>query len=146
MKQVRTGGPVEQYKKINVISSIEDANPHRLIQMLMQGALEKIAIAKGFMERKDVANKGANITWAISIVEGLRTSLNTKDGGELAQNLEDMYEYIIRRLLRANLENDVFLLDEVSGLLLTIKSAWDKLPHVLSQNEILGPDSTDVAS
>lgn len=133
---------VEQYKKIGVASSVEAADPHRLIQMLMLGALEKMAVAKGYLERNDMANKGINISWAISIIEGLRSSLNIDEGGDLAQNLEDMYDYMIRRLLRANLENDISLLDEVSSLLLTVKSAWDKLPELVLQTYEINPTVT----
>lgn len=135
MSTGKLNNAVDAYNKINIASSVEAADPHRLIQMLMQGALEKIAIAKGYLERKDMANKGVHISWAISIIEGLRTSLNMEQGGEIAQNLEDMYDYMIRRLLRANLENDINLLDEVSSLLQTVKSAWDGLPEVLSQDQ-----------
>ena len=131
MNTSKLNSAVEEYNRINVTSGVESADPHRLIQMLMQGALEKIAIAKGYLERNDISNKGVHVSWAISIIEGLRSSLNMEEGGEIANNLEDMYEYMIRRLLRANLENDVALLDEVSGLLLTIKSAWDKLPELV---------------
>ncbi len=126
---------VNEYNKINIASGVEAADPHRLIQMLMHGALEKIAIAKGYLARGDISNKGVHISWAISIIEGLRASLNMDDGGEVAKNLEDMYEYMIRRLLRANLDNDLALLDEVSSLLLTIKSAWDGLPGIIKQGK-----------
>lgn len=134
MNTGKLNNAVKEYNRINIASGVEEADPHRLIQMLMQGALEKIAIAKGYMEREDIANKGVHISWAISIIEGLRSSLNLEQGGEIAQNLEDMYEYMIRRLLRANLENDASLLDEVSSLLQTVKSAWDGLPELIQQS------------
>lgn len=143
MNTGKLNNAVGEYNKISITSGVEAADPHRLIQMLMQGALEKIAIAKGYLERKDLANKGVHISWAISIIEGLRTSLNMDEGGEVAQNLEDMYEYMIRRLLRANLENDVSLLDEVSSLLQTVKSAWDKLPEMVTQTDEINTSATD---
>ncbi len=142
MNTGKSKSAVEQYNKINVSSGVEAADPHRLIQMLMQGALEKIAIAKGYLERKNMANKGVHISWAISIIEGLRASLNMDEGGEVANNLENMYEFMIRQLLLANLENDVKLLDEVSELLITIKSAWDQLPDMLVQGDVSNIDSS----
>lgn len=145
MSTSKLNNAVDAYNKINIASSVEAADPHRLIQMLMIGALEKIAIAKGYLDRGDVANKGVHISWAISIIEGLRASLNMEEGGEVAQNLEDMYEYMIRRLLRANLENDISLLDEVSSLLLTIKSAWDGLPAIIAQANVQSGDSAESA-
>ena len=95
----------------------------------MTGALEKIAIAKGYMERKEIAQKGGHISWAISIIDGLRASLNLEAGGEIAQNLDDLYDYMTRRLARANVENNTDLLDEVASLLRTIKGAWDEVPE-----------------
>lgn len=140
MSNTKLNDAVKEYNKVGVASSVEAADPHRLIQMLMQGAMEKVAIAKGYMERNDVANKGAHISWAISIIEGLRTSLNTDTGGELAQNLDDLYDYMIRRLLRANIENKVDILEEVSSLLATIKNAWDEVPQHLEPTD----NKTDV--
>ena len=99
----------------------------------MDGAIEKVAKAKGYMERKDIAKKGSHISWAISIIDGLRASLDKANGGDIADNLDDLYDYMIRRLMRANLENNADLLDEVISLLRSIKSAWDGIPAALSQ-------------
>ncbi|HEB87525.1 MAG TPA: flagellar export chaperone FliS [Gammaproteobacteria bacterium] len=118
---------LQQYKKINVHSQMEGASPHRLIQMLMEGALEKIHIARGLMEDGKIGPKGEHIGWAISIIDGLRISLDKDVGGEIAQNLEDLYDYMTRRLIEANLQNDVTLLDEVGDLLRQIKEAWDAI-------------------
>ena len=133
MNMTRLHGAVTQYSKVGVASGVEQANPHRLIQMLMDGAIEKVAKAKGYMERKDIAKKGSHISWAISIIDGLRASLDKANGGDIADNLDDLYDYMIRRLMRANLENNADLLDEVISLLRSIKSAWDGIPAALSQ-------------
>ncbi len=119
---------MQQYKKMSVQGGVDSATPHRLIQMLMEGVLEKIATAKFHMEKNEIASKGENISVAISIIDGLRVSLDKSTGGEIAQNLDDLYEYMGRILLQANLKNDVRLLDEVAGLLNEIKSAWDAIP------------------
>lgn len=128
MNMAKLHSAVQEYTRVGVASGVEAADPHKLIQMLMNGALEKIATAKGFMERGDIARKGGHISWAISIVDGLRASLNLAEGGEIAQNLDDLYDYITRRLARANIENNPVFLDEVSSLLRSIKSAWDEVP------------------
>lgn len=117
-----------QYGKVAVGSEVNYATPHRLVQMLMEGALEKIAIAKGHMDRREFEQKTKHINWAISIVGGLRGSLNLDDGGELAANLDNIYDYITRRLSEANLSNELVILDEVMSLLLEIKAAWDAIP------------------
>ena len=122
---------MNEYKKAGVHAEVMDADPHRLIQMLMEGALERIAIAKGAMQQKNVALKGDRISSAISIVEGLRASLNMEAGGDISANLESMYEYMTRRLMEANLKDDVEMLDEVADLMRKIKSGWDEVPNNL---------------
>ncbi len=130
MNMSKLHSAVQEYNRVGIASSIEEANPHRLIQMLMNGALEKIAIAKGNMERGNISQKGGNISWAISIIDGLRASLDMETGGEIAQNLDDLYDYMMRRLARANIENNPDLLDEVTSLMRSIKDAWDEIPKV----------------
>lgn len=120
---------LNQYRNVGVQSSLTDASPHRLIQMLLEGALERIHSAKGSLERRDIAGKCSLISSAISIVGGLRASLDMEAGGEIAANLDALYEYMSRRLLEANAENDGAILDEVSKLLLEIKMGWDAIPE-----------------
>ena len=124
---------IQQYNRVGISSSVEEANPHRLIEMLMNGALEKIAFAKGYMERGNIPEKGGQVSWAISIVDGLRASLDLEKGGEIAQNLDDLYDYMTRRLVRANIENNPDILDEVSSLMSSVKSSWLELPQKLEQ-------------
>ncbi len=101
------------------------ADPHRLVQMLMEGFLTRVANAKGAMRRGETAAKGTEIGKAISIVDGLRASLDMQRGGELAENLSGLYEYMQGRLLQANLHNDTDRLDEVARLMREIKAGWD---------------------
>jgi len=129
MNMAKLHSAVKQYNKVGVSSGVESASPHRLIQMMMMGALEKINTAKGHMTRGEVSPKGGNISWAISIIDGLRASLDLNTGGEIAQNLDDLYDYMTRRLARANVENDADILDEVASLLRSIKGSWDEVPE-----------------
>jgi len=103
------------------------ASPHRLIQMLFEGALERIAQAKGAMQQNNIARKGELIIKAINIVGGLQGSLNDNQGGDLAKSLDSLYDYIIRRLTQANRENDIEMLDECAKLLGEIKVGWDAI-------------------
>lgn len=119
---------LNQYKKVGLHSGVESASPHRLIQMLFEGALEKIQAAKTHIANNEIAGKGEQISWAISIIDGLRVSLDKSAGGEIAENLDMLYDYMSRRLLEANLHADVSMLDEVTGLITEIKSAWDVIP------------------
>lgn len=109
-------------------SELDYASPHRIIQMLMDGALSKIAIAKGCIERKDAAGKIRHITWTVNIISGLRASLDQKQGGDIASNLDSLYEYMCTKLHEASLNNNVDLLDEVTGLLTEVKAGWDGIP------------------
>ena len=119
---------LQQYGQVSAQSGVAYATPHRLIQMLFDGALDKLALARGHMQRGEVALKGSHISWAISIIDGLRMSLDKEAGGEIAQNLDAVYGYMQLRLLHANLHNDVEIISEVSTLLRTIKDAWDQIP------------------
>jgi flagellar protein FliS len=119
---------MKQYQQVSVHSSIMDASPHRLVQMLMEGALEKIALAKGNMANNNIASKGENISKAIAIIGGLKSSLNKEVGGALAENLSNLYDYMANRLVVSNLLNDDSVLDEVAGLMVEIKTGWDGIP------------------
>ena len=119
---------MKQYQQVSVHSGIMDASPHRLVQMLMEGALEKIALAKGNMANNNIANKGENIGKAIAIIGGLKSSLNKDVGGALAENLGHLYDYMANRLVVANLRNDESILDEIASLIVEIKMGWDGIP------------------
>jgi flagellar secretion chaperone FliS len=112
------------YQSAAAHGGVAASDPHRLIVMLLDGALERIATARGCMQRKETAEKARLINRAVSIVGELRNSLDLRNGGQIAANLAELYDYICRRLLLATTENKVEMLDEVSGLLHEIRSAW----------------------
>ncbi len=116
------------YTRVGVESGVSAADPHKLISMLYQGALVAIANAKNGMMRKDVAVKGMGISKATLIIDdGLNASLDKEVGGELAINLSSLYDYMVSRLVAANLNDDLAALDEVARLLNDLKSAWDSI-------------------
>ncbi len=122
-------GALNQYHQVGVQAATAGASPHTLIQMLMQGALDRVASAKGHMQRGE-PEKGLLISKAISILDGLREALDQDAGGEIAHNLDRLYDYCQHRLLQSNIENDPAILDEVTRLLREIKGAWDTLPDI----------------
>ena len=127
-----------QYKRMSTEGALEGASPHQLIQMLINGALDRLSQARGEMQRKETAQKGLLIGKAISILGGLQASLDDSADEQITANLDSLYDYMQRRLLEANVKNDVALLDEVSGLLLTIKDGWDAIapiPATIAQRE-----------
>jgi len=118
---------MRQYQTVNTQAQAVDASPHRLIQMLMEGGLTRLAQARGAMEREQFAMKGELIGKAIGIIGGLRGGLDIANGGELALNLDNLYDYMVRRLSEANLKNSVEPLDEVAALLRDVKAGWDAI-------------------
>ncbi|MBT5292127.1 MAG: flagellar export chaperone FliS [Cellvibrionales bacterium] len=137
MKKLPAG---QQYKSINTQTGIVDADPHRLIQMLFAGALEQILVAKGCMQRADVAGKGEAISKAIGIVGGLLDSVNedaeqkSSDATQLGTNLTALYTFVTRRLSDANIANDELALDESANVLRELQSGWNDIrAEVLAQ-------------
>jgi len=116
---------MKQYQQVGVQAQVTEASPHRLIQMLMQGGLDRIYQAKGAIEFGRIAEKGELIGKGIGIIGGLREALNHEVNGELSANLDRLYEYMIRRLTDANRNNDAAALAEVASLLLEVKTGWD---------------------
>lgn len=119
---------LDAYKTAKNEVVIDDASPHQLITMLLDGAIERVTLAEGAMERGEIAVTGTSIGKAISIVDNLRVSLDQQKGGQISENLASLYEYMTRRLLEANATKDTAMLSEVAGLLKEIKVAWDQVP------------------
>jgi flagellar protein FliS len=116
------------YKALKNQKALDDASPHQLIELMLSGALERVASAIGAIERNETAATGESIGKAISIVDSLRVSLDVEKGGEIAKNLGQLYDYITRRLLEASVSQQPELLAEVASLLKEIKAAWDQVP------------------
>ncbi|MFL0799165.1 MAG: flagellar export chaperone FliS [Agarilytica sp.] len=117
----------QSYNVVRNQSGVENASPHRLIDMLFEGLQERITQAKGAIQYKNVEMKGSRINSAISIINGLRENLNTDDGGEIAENLDGLYIYIQKILAQAHIENNETLLTEASELIENIHSAWREI-------------------
>lgn len=120
---------VNQYANIHNESGLADASPHYLIQMLMDGFLARVNTAKGAMTRSDMELKSIYISRAIAIVGGLNEAIDLEKGGEIAANLNQLYNYMSRRLLQASCENNVEILDEVASLMREIKEGWDAIKN-----------------
>lgn len=132
-------GSLQAYKKISVDSQLTAASPHKVIQMLMAGAIERLIQGKAAMHGGNIAVKGERLGKALAIVISLRTCLSMEDGGEIAVNLDSLYDFMIRQITKANLHNDDGPIDDVIHILREIKSAWDLIPlqyHNMTQAEI----------
>lgn len=119
---------IKAYRAVGVKDDLAVADPHRVIQLLMQGALENMAKAKGFIERKDFAGKSETISKAISIISSLQACLDMKAAGDISDNLFALYDFMLNHLTIASRDLDINKIDEVISLLVTIKSAWDQIP------------------
>ena len=115
---------VASYQSVKTHASAEAASPHKLIEMLFDGALERISQAKGAIEYGQIEMRNNKINSAISVVGGLRESLDHDTGGEISANLDGLYVYVQNTLSKANRANDGALLDEAAALLGEIRSAW----------------------
>lgn len=120
----------EQYRKVGVSASVTEADPHRLIALLFEGACQRIRLAQACLAMGDYARKGKAIGETCAILGHLNGSLDHEAGGEVAANLSSLYDYLVRRLTEANLHNDESALAESLTLLGEIDSAWNAIPQV----------------
>lgn len=115
----------KEYSQVSLHTEVMEADPHKLIQLLLEGALTRLSMAKHFIEQKDYEAKNEKIGRTIDIVCALQESLDHEKGGDVSANLERLYDYISRRLFDANALNDVDIVNEVMSLLLEVKSGWE---------------------
>ncbi len=116
-----------QYRTISAASRVQDASPHRLIQLMFEGLLARLATARGQIQRRDYQGKGQSLANALAVINALQQCLDMDKGGELARNLDALYDYCQKRLFAANVQNDVSIVDEVTQLVERIKSGWDAI-------------------
>jgi flagellar secretion chaperone FliS len=116
---------LKSYRNVTAYGNLAEASPYQVVQLMLDALVSRVAEASGHIERGEVAAKGEKIGKALGIIEALVLGLDKDRGGELALNLERLYDYVARTLLKANLENRVDLLKEVSSLLREIKLGWD---------------------
>lgn len=117
---------ISAYKNVQVDAAILAASPYELVRLLLARAIELTGKAKVFIQKGNINAKGEAIKLAIAIIsDGLRASLNKEEGGEIAENLDALYDYIARQLLKAHAENDVAILDEVASLLGSVLDGWE---------------------
>jgi flagellar protein FliS len=115
----------QQYRTVGAYGNLAEASPYQVVQVMLDAVLSRIAEASGHLERGEVSAKGEKIGKALAIIEALLLGLDKERGGDLAQNLERLYDYASRTLLKAHHENRSDLLKEVTSLLREIKLGWD---------------------
>lgn len=115
------------YRATDASARVATASPHRLVQLMLESAIDRLAAARGHIERGRIAEKGESLSRALSIIDTLNASLDMDQGGAIAGNLRRIYEYSIRRLTEANIQADARIVVEVQGLLREIKAGWDEI-------------------
>jgi flagellar secretion chaperone FliS len=123
-----------QYHAVRSHGQVADASPARLVQVMFEHILSNLASAQGCMERirdnvpyADVVAKGKAMGKAVRLIGQLDASLNMEQGGQIAENLHNLYLYMLGRLTTANLHNDAQIVIEVSNLVRKIKTGWDQI-------------------
>ncbi|AEF55815.1 flagellar export chaperone FliS [Marinomonas posidonica] len=124
---------IQAYKKDSLKSDLASADPHRVIQLLMQGVLDRLALGKGYIERSDWEGKAAALTRSIEIINALRDGLDRDANPELVDNLDSLYDYMIVRINEASVSKDCAVIDQVIALMLQIKGAWDLITEADKQ-------------
>ncbi|MBS97805.1 MAG: flagellar export chaperone FliS [Oceanospirillaceae bacterium] len=119
---------LKQYKNVDLNVAVENATPHELVSMMFKGALEALAKAKGAIERNDIQLRTQQINKTTEIIVNLKGTLNFEQGGEIAENLDALYDYMIRTLMQANRENSGEKVAEVAELLSEIFQGWAGIP------------------
>jgi flagellar protein FliS len=130
---IHTTRGANAYRNVNVSSAVPYADSVQLIQMLFDGLMASLADAEGHFERNDIKGKSDSIGRATKIIVGLQSALDFERGQELATNLSELYDYCVRRLLKANIRNDVAGIHEVKGLMSEINEAWALVPQMLNR-------------
>ena len=122
---------IDSYGEVQVVTGVASANSVELIQMLFAGLIESLSITRGHIQLGAVADKAKSIARASRIVLGLQGALDFEKGGDLANNLNELYGYVTRRLIHVNIHNDLKVLDEIHGLMSEIREAWEHVPSLV---------------
>ncbi|WP_310643531.1 flagellar export chaperone FliS [Limnohabitans sp.] len=122
---------IQSYGNVKVTTGVATANNVQLIQMLFDGLLESLSTARGHIQHNNIAEKSKAVARASRIVIGLQGALDFEKGGDLANNLNELYSYVTRRLFHVNAHNDITVLDEIHGLMREIRDAWEGVPSLV---------------
>lgn len=119
---------LKEYKSVDLRATVETASPHKLIAMLFDGALTALAQAKGAIERNQVEERTESLNKASDIIVGLKGSLDLEKGGEVAVNLDELYNYMIRQIVAANRDQSTERVQDIMDLILEVRAGWTSMP------------------
>ena len=127
------GRNLKAYKKTNLEAELSVADPHRVIQMMYEGLIERLSQAKGAIMRHDYEYKADRISKAVGIINGLQSALDNRSNPELGQRMFALYDYMKELLTKALVFLVTAFIDEVINLILPIKQAWDQIPQDIKE-------------
>ena len=127
------GRNLRAYQKTTVNAEISVADPYYVTKLLYQGLFERLAQAKGAIERGDLALKAKKLSTATAILENLRSTLDFSQSKSIAQGLYDIYSYMIDQVAEASLNLMTQPIDNAIRALMPIKKAWDSIPVTAQQ-------------
>ena len=125
--EANVNNPATQYRQLDVQTSVHNASPHELVEMLFQGLRDRLNQAQGHITQGNVEGRTLALNSCVEILIGLQASLDHEQGGDVAGNLDALYDYMQRRLFRANADDDAAAISEVADLLQTLRSAWTEI-------------------
>lgn len=126
---------LKQYKSVDLRATVETASPHKLIAMLFDGALGALARAKGAIERSSIQERTTHLNKASEILVTLKGSLDLEKGGEVATNLDALYDYMLRTVMQANRDNNIDKVQEVMDLISDVRQGWSEMPNDIKIGE-----------
>ena len=119
---------LSQYGKIKDDTQTMYASPHQLMLMLFDGALEAMSLTIAAIQNKNFELRSKQNTRSITIINGMRECLDMEAGGELADNLYSLYQYMAQELFRASFKNDAETIRNIQTMLKDIRGSWEKIP------------------
>lgn len=119
----------KQYANNYVETSVTEATPYKLVQLLYEGAIKNLSVAKVFVEHKNYEKKAEHINKVISILFALKSGLDMESGGDVAQNLWALYDYMVRKTFEGSAKNNLQMLEEVLELLQNLNDSWAMMPE-----------------
>lgn len=133
MNQLRQKQFAQQYANNFVETSVSEATPHKLVEMLYEGAIRHLKVSKVFIEQKNYEKKVFHLNKALAIINGLKAGVDLEKGGEVADNLYALYDYCYRTTFSASLENNIEKVDEVLEVFVGLSESWKQMPNDIKQ-------------
>ncbi|WEJ63373.1 flagellar export chaperone FliS [Thiomicrorhabdus lithotrophica] len=133
MNQLRQKQFAQKYASNYVETSVSEATPHKLVQMLYEGVIRHLKVSKVFMEQKNYEKKAFHLNKSLSIINGLKTGVDIENAGDVAANIYELYDYCYRTVFSASRDNDLSKIDEILTIFSDLDESWKQMPSEIKQ-------------